>query len=161
MTMNRTLPATALLALALSGCAAPHPGRAVAAPPCPARRSPVRDSGGFRGMFTLVPGTPVVASSCAYAGMNDRRHDYGRLIRGHALRGRIVRALQGELNREGRWPGGTYDCPADDGAAHLLLFRYADGGVTRVSVGDGGCRSATNGQRTVRAPGDYPGRYGG
>lgn len=158
--MNRTVSAAAVLFVALAGCTAAHP-RAVTPPACPARKSPVRDSGGFRGMWTLVPGDPVIASSCAYAGGNDEPYDAGQLMHRAVLRGRIVRALRDDLNRMKPPKPGIYNCPMEDGAAHLLLFRYADGGVTRVGVADNGCRSATNGWRRVEAPADYPDRYGG
>ena len=40
------------------------------------------------------------------------------------------------------------DCPADDGSAVVITFRYADGPPAQVTVHRSGCRTVSNGVRT-------------
>jgi len=105
-----------------------------------------------------VPGTPVVATVCRYAGANARHHP-GGLIGRRVLRGRVLTDVRTALNAEPAVTG-TYNCPADDGSAHLLLFGYGDGSVVRVRVDDTGCRFAGNGRHAVRTPAGLLARLG-
>lgn len=103
----------------------------------------------------LVPGAPVVVTVCRYA-------DGG----GHALKGRRTLRGAGLADVRDRLNGqravtGTYSCPMDTGAAHLLLFGYPGGATLTVRVNDSGCRFAGNGRRTVWAPPGLANRLNG
>lgn len=117
-------------------------------PACPARAAQATPHGAASGPF--VPGAPIVVTVCRYAGMNAPHHPR-ELTGTRVLRGRALNAVRTALNARPTVTG-RYACPADDGAAHLLMFGYRDGSVVRVRVGDSGCRFADNGLRQVRTP---------
>lgn len=132
-------------AAARTSTAGPPPS----APACPARSGQATPRGGSAsGPF--VPGRPIVLTVCRYAGVNAPQ-DPRALTATRVLRGRALSTVRTALNAQPKATG-TYACPADDGAAHLLLFGYRDGSVVRVRVGDSGCRFADNGRRRVRTP---------
>jgi hypothetical protein len=94
----------------------------------------------------LVPPKPRRLVLCRYAGLNDRHHDPGTLVRSHhvARRARIRR-----IARLFDWlkppPEGPINCPADSGSKVLARFRYRGSPDDLVAQELSGCRFATNG----------------
>jgi hypothetical protein len=120
---------------------------------CAARRPP---SGPIRGAMAgteskMVPGSPIVATVCRYAGV-DQHQPYDP-----QLSETLVRSAQGlspvqlaaDLNGLKPVPHGqVFGCPAfGNGAADTVVFGYRDTGPLLVTIDLGGCGFATNGIR--------------
>lgn len=151
-----TLALVALTAALAAGCSATTPASTVArvsptssdsADPtvegsgpalhCPAR-APTRVSApnGAPKADVPVPGSPVEALVCEYAGLN-RPEPVGALL-AHHLVGRPS-ALAAAVDGSQLFGAGPYVCPNDDGSMDLLQFGYADGSTNDVRVGLRGC----------------------
>lgn len=100
---------------------------------------------------TIVSGVPDTATVCRYAGLNDP-HPHA-LVRSATMGAAQAAALARDLNRAKPFPVGVgYNCGIDLGQADLVLFGFADGHRVDVQFDMSGCRTATNGQRTVFYP---------
>jgi hypothetical protein len=157
--MNRTIRvAVALAALALAaGCASQrdvgtstpvlHQVTPPPAPTCPTTlHGHQNDPAASRA--ALVPGTPDVVTICRYAGLNDPNP--GSLVKKATARQATATALAHALDTAKVFPSGTpYSCPADSGRTNLLMFGYTDGHQADVTMDTSGCRTASNGPRTV------------
>jgi hypothetical protein len=98
---------------------------------------------------SMVAGTPNNVAVCRYEGLNDP-HPH-RLAR--AVDAGLEQAAYLAKNLDlGKPMSGTVNCPNDDGTAALLVFGFADGHRSAVTVSLTGCRTATNGKRTVVYP---------
>lgn len=93
-----------------------------------------------------VPGSPVTLLACRYHGFN-QPEPMGTLARSATFPPTLASALN-----QARAAGPLYGCPEDSGETILLIFGYADGSRLLVDVHTRGCRTATNGDRTVVTP---------
>jgi hypothetical protein len=126
--------------------------RQVAGPPdCPADPGPLppQRDGLDRHLVPVLPLPigPVGATVCRYPALADRAGD---AVGGAVLDASRTAEVAGRLDDGGVLvpPGGGGDCPADDGSALMVTFRYAQGPQVRVTVHPSGCRRITNGVRT-------------
>lgn len=99
---------------------------------------------------TMVAGTPNHVAVCRYEGLNDP-HPH-RLARAVDAGVEQAAYLAKNLDLGKPMTGGTVNCPNDDGTAALLVFGFPDGHRSAVTVSLTGCRTATNGKRTVMYP---------
>jgi hypothetical protein len=98
-----------------------------------------------------VSGTPDQATVCRYAGLNDP-HPHA-LVQSATMGAAQAATLARDLDRAKPFPVGVaYNCGIDLGQADLLLFGFPDGHHVDVQLDMTGCRTATNGQRTVFYP---------
>ena len=164
----------AATALAVAGCASPprttqpgtgpslstgrpgavHPGPGgVAVSACPARQPGNVDANGSAASMT--PKDPTGATVCRYRGVGGP--DEGTLAKQVNVGAAKARELADAFNGGKAVPAGSaYSCPNDTGVVDLVLFDYAQGGHTVVTMSLSGCRTATNGHRVVF----YPQRLG-
>ena len=177
--MNRTIAgvtvvAATALATVVAGCAsaprtepgagpslstgrpgAVHPGPGgIAVTACPARQpGSVRATAGSP--TSMTPQHPTGATVCRYEGAGDPNE--GTLAKqvnvGAAKAGELAAAFNGSKVMPS---GAVYSCPNDTGVVDLVLFDYAQGRHTVVTMSLSGCRTATNGHRIVF----YPQRLG-
>jgi hypothetical protein len=148
-----------LLALSVAGCAnqvqpgGPHiqvvsgqPSSVVPAPTCPVT---LPDPSTFPAVSTatLVPTGPVIATACAYGGLNDPHP--GARGRTTKVTGSQLATLVGALNAGGSPPPGPVNCPNSTGRSDLIVFGYTGGGLVDVRVSVTGCPLGTNGHRML------------
>lgn len=155
--MNRTIRvAVTLAAVALAaGCASQaNPGspaqelhEATPPPTCPTTLHG-RQNDPAASKATMVPAGPAVVTVCRYAGLNDPSP--GALVKKATANRTKATAMARALDTAKVFPSGTpYNCPADNGQTDLLMFGYADGHHANVTMDTSGCRTASNGPRTV------------
>jgi hypothetical protein len=99
----------------------------------------------------MVPPGPSSLSVCRYAGVN-QPDEAGTLERSHVVTGPALAQLVAYLDMP-TWQvipaGAGYNCPLSQGRVDLLQFDYPSGPGVTVTVDTDGCRSASNGVRTV------------
>jgi hypothetical protein len=155
--MNKTIATTAVLAAAVvtlaAGCASrTTPGTqpalgiatspsAPAGPACPTTIKPGVSSAAASNL-TMVPGKPNQVTICRYT-------NAGKLAKTTTEGAATATTMTAALNRAKPWPRGTYNCPAAFNLYDLLAFGYSDGHRVDVQLSMSGCKSATNGKRTV------------
>ena len=150
--MNKKIATTAVLAAAVvtlaAGCAGTtEPGAqpalttAPAGPACPTTIKPGISSATASNL-TMVPGQPNQVTICRYT-------NAGKLAKTTTEGAATATTMTAALNRAKPWPRGTYNCPAAFNLYDLLAFGYADGHRVDVQLSMSGCKSATNGKRTV------------
>lgn len=95
----------------------------------------------------MVPGAPTSALGCRYHGFNQPQ-PHGSLASSAHL---DTTAIAAELNRVPIPPANSPlpNCPADFGERYIIRFGYDDGSTLLVSVDDGGCSYADNGDLRV------------
>jgi hypothetical protein len=96
-----------------------------------------------------VPGHPNALLACRYHGFNQPQP-----VSSLAKSARVPpEPIAAALNLAPRIQNAAvYHCPIDFGETILLLFEYPNGSRLTVSLALGGCRFASNGDRTVSAP---------
>lgn len=96
-----------------------------------------------------VPGRPNALLACRYHGFNQPQ-PVGALAKSASVPPEPIAAA---LNLAPRIQNAAvYHCPIDFGETILLLFAYSNGSRLTVSLALGGCRFASNGDRTVATP---------
>jgi hypothetical protein len=148
-----------VLALSMAGCAnqvqpggpdiqivSGTPSSVVPAPTCPVT---LPDTSTFPTVSTatLVPTGPVIATVCAYGGLNDAHP--GARGRTAEVIGNQLATLVGALNAGGPPPPGPRNCPNSTDRNDLIVFDYTGGGLVDVLVSVTGCPLASNGHRVV------------
>lgn len=167
--MRRTLATAAVVgaaALTLAGCASrqaagsppelgvatSRPGVAPGPPAHLASACPVVLPSSYpfpqASQVSMVAGTPTAATICRYQGLNDPKPN--QLAKSVDVAATKAAQLAHELDLSKPMPVGVpYHCPNDQGDYALMVFGFADGHHTVVRLHEDGCRTATNGHRTV------------
>jgi predicted alpha/beta hydrolase len=95
----------------------------------------------------FVPGYPVELLACRYHGGNQLRA-FGSLAGfAHFASGQIAAQLNAAPSELGGPP--LRFCPIDFGEKIILIFGYSKGTRLTASIDMGGCRVATNGDRSI------------
>jgi hypothetical protein len=97
-----------------------------------------------------LPIGPVGATLCDYPGSGSGSGSGSASVHGAVLDAARTSQVAGWLD-SGRYEVAASPaprCPADDGSAVVITFRYADGPPAQVTVHRSGCRSVSNGVRT-------------
>lgn len=125
---------------------------------CPENKDPtadVRNLGSDLNRRLLPHAKPIAALICEYDGANRRPHfGLGRQARlGPAAAGKLAGRLQ-RLSIA-HTNGGVYHCPADDGTANLLVFRYPGRPDVDLLAKANGCQDVVNGDILVNGGVSY------
>lgn len=171
--MNKTIACVTVLAataLAMAACAGPqqtepakgpvlstgqpgavNPGPGgVAVTACPARQ-PASINATAGSLVSMTPKDPTGATLCRYEGASDPNQ--GTLAKQVTVNAAKAGELAAGFNGSKAMPSGSvYNCPNDTGVVDLVVFDYAQGKHTVVTMSLSGCRTATNGHRVVFYP---------
>jgi hypothetical protein len=122
------------------------PSSVVPAPTCPVT---LPDTSTFPTVSTatLVPAGPVIATVCAYGGLNDAHP--GARGRTTEVTGLQLNTLVGALNAGAPPLPVPSNCPNNTDRIDLIVFGYTGGGLVDVRISVTGCPIVTNGQKVL------------